>query len=89
MHKYVVMAHAQGPEILAGEITRIVLENDGDVISLVVTPNAPPEQRFDFVGVFDIGHIDAEAASSLDNQIKDLKNQGKAEEIETILQTHP
>jgi len=81
MHKYVVMAHADGPEELAATVTKLVIQHHGDVVTLIVAPDQEP---FDFVGVFDIDHVGTEDFPGLDAAIKELPSR---DGIQTIRQT--
>lgn len=85
MHKYVVMAHAEGPADLAAEVTRLVLQHNGDVITVVVAPDPNSENPFDFIGVYDIDHVATEDFSDLDASVKALPAR---DPIQTVRQTH-
>ena len=86
MHKYVVMAHADGPADLAGKITTMVLNHHGDVVNLVIDEDAAsqnPSQMFDFVGIFDVHDMEEPEIMSLDEQIRGLVPD-QAQTIETM-----
>jgi hypothetical protein len=84
MHKYVVMAHADGPAGLAQAIVDKVLAQEGNQQVLVLTD---PEglQTYDVVCVFDLDEsMDEAAFTALDNEVRDLLTQHPVVAQETL-----
>ena len=84
MHKYVVMAHADGPGDLAQEIVSKVLAREGNQQVLVLT-DPEGSQTYDVICVFDLDEsMDEAAFTVLDDEVRDLLTQHPVVAQETL-----
>jgi len=70
MHKYVVMAHAEGPNDKAQQIRGLASERGGTVDVIMTNPGT--EEMYDLVGVIDVDGMTDEDVTALDQDIHDL-----------------